>query len=541
MKRYIKSNRYSNLTPIFAKHMRYDKQASKILSDSGMFTPENATKIINSLLHEDIHAFVHSDPWLEKYLKGIARMIVEESHGSTFDAADFVSHSIPVFDAYLTYVKELRDKLGGVSYDNKFINEMHFSDVEQAIKDFKEEYYSDISDISRNPEITGYSLIPINSYDEFHEMFGGHWTGNGVTDEYAGHGGTAWCHANSESTYDSWTNGHKKFFVLAADNWKDIQFDPISNAQNPKDAYGNSLIALRTDYSGYLLNATLRCNHVGVIDNPDNQYKTYEQLSALTGFDVESAITKYIEDYRSNEIYDKNSKYEMLTTDTIHVGNRTLFRIRAITNFDLVEEGELGGYIESLNNLSESGDCWVYSNAMVFGDAYVVENAQVHGNARVFGGARVAGDAVVYGNASIYGIAKVYEHAIVNDDAQIFGGARVVGYSTIYGKSKVSGDTVVYDRARIFGNAQVTGNSRIYELARVFGNSFVYGSPQIHGHAFVFDNAVVCGEAEIYGSAKIHGDAQVGGNTIIMGPSIINSGVYNSGTYDLRNQFMEEM
>ena len=76
-------------------------------------------------------------------------------------------------------------------------------------------------------------------------------------------------------------------------------------------------------------------------------------------------------------------KYELLKDDTKTVFGHTLYRIKALRDFGNVEKGDLGGYIESENNLSH------YGNAMVF------DNAMVCDNARVFDNAMVCGDAVI--------------------------------------------------------------------------------------------------------------------------------------------------
>ena len=56
------------------------------------------------------------------------------------------------------------------------------------------------------------------------------------------------------------------------------------------------MIALRVRSDGSLRNATLRCNHVGVDTNADNQYKTYAELSRLAGFNVEEKVKEYLEE-----------------------------------------------------------------------------------------------------------------------------------------------------------------------------------------------------------------------------------------------------
>lgn len=58
-----------------------------------------------------------------------------------------------------------------------------------------------------------------------------------------------------------------------------------------------------------------------------------------------------------------------------------LFRIKALIEFGSIKAGELGGYIEKEENLSQYGNAWVCGNAEVYGDARVCGNAWVCGNA----------------------------------------------------------------------------------------------------------------------------------------------------------------
>ena len=94
-------------------------------------------------------------------------------------------------------------------------------------------------------------------------------------------------------------------------------------------------------------------------------------------------------------------KYELTGEFITNIFGKKLFRIRALVAFGDVEAGELGGYVEKEENLSDDGDAWVSGNARVSGDARVSGNAWVSGNALVFGNARVSGDARVSGNADI--------------------------------------------------------------------------------------------------------------------------------------------
>lgn len=65
------------------------------------------------------------------------------------------------------------------------------------------------------------------------------------------------------------------------------------------------------------------------------------------------------------------NKYEMLYEDKIEIGGRTLYRIRALKDFGTVKAGDIGGYIEKEENLSQEEICWIYGNALVYGNAKI--------------------------------------------------------------------------------------------------------------------------------------------------------------------------
>ena len=87
-------------------------------------------------------------------------------------------------------------------------------------------------------------------------------------------------------------------------------------------------------------------------------------------------------------------KYK-LTKNTKEVNGITLFQIQALKDFGDVKKGDLGGWIEKENNLSQEGNCWVSGDAKVYGNAKVSDNAIVSGNAKVYGDAKVFGEANV--------------------------------------------------------------------------------------------------------------------------------------------------
>ena len=131
-------------------------------------------------------------------------------------------------------------------------------------------------------------------------------------------------------------------------------------------------------------------------------------------------------------------KYKLTKTTKEYLGIK-LYQIQALEDFGDVEKGDLGGWIEKEDNLSQNGNAWVFDNAQVSGDALIFDNARVFGNALIFDNAWVFGDAQVFGNSRIYGNAWVFGNSQVSDNARVFGDAQVYGDAQVFDKLKLIG------------------------------------------------------------------------------------------------------
>jgi carbonic anhydrase/acetyltransferase-like protein (isoleucine patch superfamily) len=166
-------------------------------------------------------------------------------------------------------------------------------------------------------------------------------------------------------------------------------------------------------------------------------------------------------------------KYKLSDNKKI-VLDKTLYQIIALKKFGNVKKDDLGGWVESENNLSQDGGCWVYDEAIVFGDARVYDNAlvsnyaQIFGGAKVFGEASISGKALIFGDVTITGKAKVYDNAwvhgkaTVTDNAKIFGNAKISDLAFISGNAKVFDDALIYGFVVIDSDNSVSGNSQLF-------------------------------------------------------------------------------
>jgi acetyltransferase-like isoleucine patch superfamily enzyme len=100
-------------------------------------------------------------------------------------------------------------------------------------------------------------------------------------------------------------------------------------------------------------------------------------------------------------------------------GSIVLQRVRALKDFSNVKKGDLGGFVEKEDNLSQVGNSWIYDNAAAFGRARVSENARVCNTANVSNRAIVSGNAKISENAWVCRKAKVYDNARVGGCAKV--------------------------------------------------------------------------------------------------------------------------
>ena len=138
-----------------------------------------------------------------------------------------------------------------------------------------------------------------------------------------------------------------------------------------------------------------------------------------------------------------NKKYQLIKDNSVEYKKKTLYRIKALRDFSDVRAGDIGGYVESENNLSHDGDCWLYNKSVALGNSRVYDNAKLYdysiitGNAKAFENATIKDDAFVRFNAKVHGNASIINKSIISGNADIFGDVVINGDTSICGDAKV--------------------------------------------------------------------------------------------------------
>lgn len=135
-------------------------------------------------------------------------------------------------------------------------------------------------------------------------------------------------------------------------------------------------------------------------------------------------------------------------------------RIRANVDipFHGVHKGDIGGLIESEENLSHNGFCWVGRDARVSGGSKVTGAALVSGHAIIAGGSNITGSAKVSGNARVY-------NSKISDSVMVFSDSTVQG-STIRGGVKIHGSAAITD-------SEISGIPNIADRSCISGVSMI--------------------------------------------------------------------
>ena len=117
-------------------------------------------------------------------------------------------------------------------------------------------------------------------------------------------------------------------------------------------------------------------------------------------------------------VSDYNKKY-MLDLEGTH------FRLVATKEFwcgdYFVKRGSKGGLVDSPDNLSQDGSCWITNDACVYG------KARIEGDALITDRAIVCADAIVRGKSIIGDDCQVCGKSIVDGDSVVSGSVELVG------------------------------------------------------------------------------------------------------------------
>ncbi len=233
-------------------------------------------------------------------------------------------------------------------------------------------------------------------------------------------------------------------------------------------------------------------------------------------------------------------KFYMTDESKILPNGIKVYRIIAARSFGHIRKGDIGGWLQYAENLSQLGESWVADNAIICGESVVSQDAMVKDNAVIDGHCRVFGNAFICDQAILRGRVYVYDHAIVGEEsslaeecsisgkATVFCTSRwtnsqsnfathICGSATVKGNATICGKASIRDKALIEEDATVSESGRVYEEGHVSGHAVVRGQSSVCDRAWLMDNAVLLNRAKVAGGVRLGGKMILSGRTFMTG------------------------
>lgn len=177
----------------------------------------------------------------------------------------------------------------------------------------------------------------------------------------------------------------------------------------------------------------------------------------------------------------ENKKFELCSDVKQWSDNIVLYRIKALKDFIcdgiLIRKGDKGGFVQSENNLSQEGNCWIFDDAVAMEGSTVKDNASLHNQVMIFD------KSIVCDNAALYNFAAMFDKSMAAGNAVLSGHAKMHAQSVIIDNACIGGCAIACDNCIISGNAKVQGNTIIHGNASVSGNSKLFADMEIGGDA----------------------------------------------------------
>ena len=218
------------------------------------------------------------------------------------------------------------------------------------------------------------------------------------------------------------------------------------------------------------------------------------------------------------------NKYKILYDQKEEIyDNVFIYRIQALKDFDDVKAGDIGGYVQSENNLSQEGNCWIYNNAIAYNNSSVIDNAKIRNNVILSDNAIVMNEsdikdaAYIFGNSHIMGKSQIsgYPHI---DDFSIIKDAILSDYIEIAGNTTINGNVIIKDMCRITDSNICTYGMDEYPNPKIIIDKGAWvENCEIRGYDIVISRD--CRDSEILDNAKIYSylrDAKIGTNGCIL-------------------------
>ena len=200
----------------------------------------------------------------------------------------------------------------------------------------------------------------------------------------------------------------------------------------------------------------------------------------------------------------EEKKYEILTDEenTIEFEGRILHRIRALKDFGFVKIGEIGGYVQTEDNLSQYNKCWIYDDAKCMDNARVCDNAKMFRDSKMYDNSKMFNNSRMYDNTKMFDNAKTYDNSTMFDKAEMHNNSAMLDNSTMYDNSQMFNNTEMHNNTEMYDNSVMYDNAGMYDCSQMFGNSQMRDYSKMCDESVMYNNAILKNNDKLYGKVN---------------------------------------
>jgi len=191
--------------------------------------------------------------------------------------------------------------------------------------------------------------------------------------------------------------------------------------------------------------------------------------------------------------------YIELTDNKKITDNVELTQIKIVTAVGRGTTEEVGGWVESLDNLTNPSTGEV--EGVILGDSHISGNAKIFDKAVVRDNVVIRDNAMVFGNAVVKGDARVYADGKIKDNAIVGAGCIVKAGGIIANDVEIYSCIIVEDETMTKAPFQMIGSRPEHPVA-LHNNMFSIGC-EVHSLAVWEENIVQIGENNGYSQKEI--------------------------------------
>ena len=225
-------------------------------------------------------------------------------------------------------------------------------------------------------------------------------------------------------------------------------------------------------------------------------------------------------------------KYKLLKNETIKFEGKTLYGIQALMDFGDIKKDQKGGYVQSENNLSHEGDCWIYDRAKAMDDSRVLGNAMMFDNSSIRDYSSMHNHASMHDYASMYELASIHDNTSMYDFALMHDNTKMQDHATMYNH------TSMHDFASMRDNASMYGCASIHDYASMYDRASMYDNASMRDCASIHDCSRMHGDSIMYGDSRMHCDSRMHGRSMLFNGVCLRS-IIKDTVLKSNNDFIE--